>query len=68
MRVLTEETAGQNVDLIDGIKINIDSEQWALILPDANEPLVHVYCEGATQDKADELAHRYQLKVTALRG
>jgi mannose-1-phosphate guanylyltransferase/phosphomannomutase len=68
MRVLTEETAGQNVDLIDGIKINIDSEQWALILPDANEPLVHVYAEGATQDKADELAHRYQLKVTALRG
>lgn len=68
MRVLTEETAGLKTELIDGIKICMDDDTWVLVLPDANEPLVHIFAEGPTQDIADELAHRYQLKVTALRG
>ncbi|MDR3707939.1 MAG: sugar phosphate nucleotidyltransferase [Capsulimonadaceae bacterium] len=68
MRVLTEESAGEHTELVDGIKIYQDDNSWVLVLPDANEPLVHVYAEGPTQDVADELAHRFQLKVTALRG
>jgi phosphomannomutase len=38
------------------------------VLPDGSEPLVHVYAEGKSRDESDELAHRYALKVTALRG
>jgi mannose-1-phosphate guanylyltransferase/phosphomannomutase len=68
MRVLTEETVGQETELVDGIKIHHGPGKWALVLPDANEPLVHVYAEGNTQDEADELVHKYALKVTALRG
>jgi mannose-1-phosphate guanylyltransferase/phosphomannomutase len=68
MRVLTEETADQQTELVDGIKVCIDENTWVLVLPDANEPLVHIFSEGPTQDVADELAHRFQLKVTALRG
>jgi len=68
MRVLTEETADQDTELVDGIKICFDENTWVLVLPDANDPFIHIYSEGPTQDVADELAHRYQLKVTALRG
>jgi len=68
MRVLTGETADQRTDLVDGIKVYKNDNAWALILPDASEPVVHVYAEGRTQDEANDLAHRYALKVSALRG
>jgi mannose-1-phosphate guanylyltransferase/phosphomannomutase len=68
MRVLTEETANQRVELVDGIKIYQADDSWTLVLPDASEPIVHVYSEGRTTDEANENAHRYALKVTALRG
>ena len=68
MRIITEETAGEHVELVDGIKIFQGDESWALVLPDANEPFVHIYSEASTQNAANELAHRYALRVTALRG
>lgn len=68
MRVLTEENSGNRVEMVNGIKIYQQSGSWALVLPDASEPVVHVYAEGHTRDEADEIAHRYALKVTALRG
>jgi len=68
MRVLTEELADENTELIDGIKIIHNETDWTLILPDSFESIIHIYAEGATQDAANDLAHRYALKVTALRG
>jgi mannose-1-phosphate guanylyltransferase/phosphomannomutase len=68
MRVITEESANQRTEMIDGIKVMHDEGSWALILPDANEPTVHVFAEAGSQKAADELAHRYALRLTALRG
>jgi mannose-1-phosphate guanylyltransferase / phosphomannomutase len=68
MRVLTEQLSEEHTDLIDGIKIYHNSTDWTLVLPDASEPVVHIYSEGSNQDIANDLAHRYALKVTALRG
>ena len=68
MRVLTEQINGQRVEMLDGIKFYNDDNNWALVLPDASEPVVHIFAEGSSQDAAAELAHRYALKVTALRG
>ena len=45
MRVLNERFADANVDLRDGIKI-FDERGWVQVLPDADEPLVHLYAEG----------------------
>jgi mannose-1-phosphate guanylyltransferase/phosphomannomutase len=49
MRILTERTKGKKVDVSDGIKV-FDERGWAQVLPDPDEPLVHVYAEGKTPD------------------
>ncbi|MBD0348658.1 MAG: NTP transferase domain-containing protein [Thermoleophilia bacterium] len=54
MRVLTERLKEHRLDLTDGIKI-FDERGWAQILPDPDEPLVHVYAEGRTQAESSEL-------------
>jgi mannose-1-phosphate guanylyltransferase/phosphomannomutase len=54
MRVLTERLRDREVDLLDGIKI-FDERGWAQILPDPDEPLVHIYAEGATEEASAEL-------------
>jgi mannose-1-phosphate guanylyltransferase / phosphomannomutase len=54
MRVLTERLRDRDVDLLDGIKI-FDERGWAQVLPDPDEPLVHVYAEGATREASGEL-------------
>jgi mannose-1-phosphate guanylyltransferase/phosphomannomutase len=54
MRVLTERLKDRELDLIDGIKV-IDERGWAEILPDPDEPLIHVYAEGETEEVSAEL-------------
>jgi mannose-1-phosphate guanylyltransferase / phosphomannomutase len=54
MRVLTERLKGRELDLTDGIKL-FDERGWAQVLPDPDEPVVHVYAEGATEDESIEL-------------
>jgi mannose-1-phosphate guanylyltransferase/phosphomannomutase len=54
MRVLTERMRKRKVDLLDGIKI-FDRRGWAQVLPDPDEPLVHIYAEGRTVEASQEL-------------
>jgi mannose-1-phosphate guanylyltransferase/phosphomannomutase len=54
MRVLTEQLKGRELDLTDGIKV-LDERGWAEVLPDPDEPLVHIYAEGDTAEVSTEL-------------
>jgi mannose-1-phosphate guanylyltransferase/phosphomannomutase len=54
MRVLTERLKGRELDLTDGIKA-FDERGWAEVLPDPDEPLIHVYAEGETDEVSAEL-------------
>jgi mannose-1-phosphate guanylyltransferase/phosphomannomutase len=54
MRVLNERLAGRDLDLTDGIKL-IDARGWSQVLPDPDEPLVHLYAEGETLEASEEL-------------
>jgi mannose-1-phosphate guanylyltransferase/phosphomannomutase len=60
MRRLTEKLGQARVSLIDGIKVFLDQSEWALVLPDPEEPLFHIYAEAADDERALELAERYQ--------
>ena len=55
MRTLTEElqqTTDQEVGLLDGIRVTTDTN-WVQVLPDADEPLFHVFAEaGSALDSA----------------
>ena len=67
MRVLTEETGDSRAELVDGIKMYRDDGSWVLILPDASEAFFRIYAEASTQDRANELVHRYVLRIGALK-
>jgi mannose-1-phosphate guanylyltransferase / phosphomannomutase len=54
MRLLNERLAGRDLDLTDGIKL-IGDRGWTQVLPDPDEPLLHIYAEGATEAESAEL-------------
>jgi mannose-1-phosphate guanylyltransferase/phosphomannomutase len=62
MRVLNERLAGRDLDLTDGIKL-FDERGWAQVLPDPDEPLIHLYAEGETREQSDELARELRALV-----
>jgi mannose-1-phosphate guanylyltransferase / phosphomannomutase len=67
MRVLNERYSEGNVDLRDGIKI-FDDRGWVQVLPDPDEPLIHVYAEGDSQDVSRELEEELERTVSELIG
>jgi mannose-1-phosphate guanylyltransferase / phosphomannomutase len=54
MRVLTERLRDRRLDLLDGIKV-FDERGWAQVLPDPDEPLIHIYAEGTTVERSKDL-------------
>ena len=62
MRVLNERLQGRRLDLLDGIKV-FDDRGWAQVLPDPDEPLLHLYAEGATPDDSDALEAELEAMV-----
>ena len=55
MRLLNEHLGSRRVDLQDGVKA-YDERGWVQVLPDPDEPLVHLFAEGATEELTIELA------------
>lgn len=66
MRKLIEESSGQEVELLDGVKVYHDNG-WALVLPDAEEPRYHVYSEGYSYEFAESLADYYIDRINQLK-
>jgi mannose-1-phosphate guanylyltransferase / phosphomannomutase len=64
MRRLTTQLSDQRVSLIDGIKVFLDKDDWALVLPDSEEALFHVYAEAADETQAGTLADEYRGRLT----
>ena len=62
MRVLNERLAGRDLDLTDGIKL-LDERGWSQVLPDPDEPLVHLYAEGETAEESEELEREVRVLV-----
>jgi mannose-1-phosphate guanylyltransferase/phosphomannomutase len=54
MRLLNERFADREIDTLDGIKV-FDERGWMQVLPDADEPLLHLYAEGATEEDSAAL-------------
>jgi mannose-1-phosphate guanylyltransferase/phosphomannomutase len=59
MRVLNERLAGRDLDLTDGIKV-FEERGWAQVLPDPDEPVIHLYAEGETAEISAELADEFR--------
>jgi mannose-1-phosphate guanylyltransferase/phosphomannomutase len=59
MRVLAERAQGREVDTLDGIKV-FDDRGWTQVLPDPDEPVVHLYAEGESEEASEELLAELQ--------
>ena len=64
MRHLVETHSSDNLELIDGVKIiNRQDDNWVLILPDAGEPLVHIFANSEDRTWVDEKLTEYRQRV-----
>ena len=67
MRIVTERVKGKRVETLDGIKV-FEKRGWAQILPDPDQPLVHVYAEGKTPEDAASLEKEFLALVEEVVG
>ncbi|QDL11850.1 mannose-1-phosphate guanylyltransferase [Brasilonema octagenarum UFV-E1] len=66
MRYLVETHPAENLELIDGVKIcQPYDDSWVLVLPDASEPVVHLYANANDRDWVDESLRQYRARVQA---
>lgn len=64
MRYILETHQLEYLDTEDGVKIiNYQDDCWVLILPDAGEPLVHIYVNGNDRNWVDETLRKYRQQV-----
>jgi mannose-1-phosphate guanylyltransferase/phosphomannomutase len=65
MRSLIEEAPEERIELIDGVKI-YHEDGWALVLPDSDKPVFHIYSEASSMEIAEELGQIYGGKIGKL--
>jgi mannose-1-phosphate guanylyltransferase / phosphomannomutase len=64
MRHLVENHNPENLELIDGVKItNPQNDNWVLILPDAGEPMVHIFANSDDPDWVTQSLKDYRHQV-----
>ncbi|QZK90065.1 phosphoglucosamine mutase [Flavobacterium sp. CHNK8] len=64
---MTEKYKNEDITTIDGVKIDF-SENWVHLRKSNTEPIIRIYTEAATQQKADELAERIIDEIKAVAG
>lgn len=64
MRLMTHEANGR-IETIDGLKIYTD-HSWALVLPDAAEPIIHLFVESRTPQDAERLMQEFIGRIEAI--
>ena len=61
-RIIEDSSRGERVELVDGIKI-FSNGGWVLVLPDAIEPVFHIYAESANDEESVQLVDAYAEKI-----
>jgi mannose-1-phosphate guanylyltransferase/phosphomannomutase len=63
MRTLVERLGDRELLLVDGVKV-ADGDGWVLVLPDPEEPKMHVWAEGTSAAGAQARAQQYMDRLT----
>jgi len=64
MRAIERQGDGK-VEKVDGLKIWLDEKTWALIRPSGTEPIVRVFVESDTKEKADSTSKKFVKAIKA---
>ena len=67
MRRLVEDVKDEEVLLVDGVKVLRDNG-WALVLPDPEEAVTHVWAESDSDGEARRLVSEYAERVRTILG
>lgn len=62
MRLMLERYSDREISLLDGVKVH-ENNGWTLILPDANQPKVHLYANGTSDKDCAERLQQYRADV-----
>jgi mannose-1-phosphate guanylyltransferase / phosphomannomutase len=62
MREIVERAGSRETELIDGVKV-IEDDRWALVLPDPDEALTHVWAEAGSDVDARRTAQEYVERI-----
>lgn len=68
MRRLVEEMDDESLELIDGVKVSLNGNAWILMLPDPDEPTLHLVCEAPEDEQAARIIHEFSEKVIGIMG
>jgi phosphomannomutase/phosphoglucomutase len=60
-----ERQGNGKVERVDGVKVWVDEKTWALIRPSGTEPIMRVFVESETKEKADSTAKKFVKVVKA---
>jgi phosphomannomutase / phosphoglucomutase len=58
MKAIERQSDGR-VEKVDGVKVWVDDKTWALVRPSGTEPIVRVFVESETKEKADATAKKF---------
>ena len=64
---IEEKYKNEELSTIDGVKIDFESE-WVHLRKSNTEPIIRIYTESSTQDKADKLALRIIKEIKEIAG
>ena len=67
LREMKERYANENVNDIDGVKIDFP-ENWVHLRKSNTEPIIRVYTEAKSADEADALAQRIMAEIAEICG
>ncbi len=67
MRLLNEQYRDQIVEQVDGVKIQLDENEWVLIVPESDEAVFTIVAEAGAADAAATLADRYMRVIEGMR-
>ncbi len=67
MRTLIEQLSedGSQLVLVDGIKV-VSDDGWVLVVPDPEDPVTHVWAEGADLPASEALASAYAKRIEGM--
>jgi mannose-1-phosphate guanylyltransferase/phosphomannomutase len=65
MRSLMEQVAHRQTVLVDGVKV-LESDGWALVLPDPEDPVTHVWAEARDDVAAAVRAAEYVARIEGM--
>lgn len=63
MRRMLEKHHEDIVDSTDGIKIVMGPDRWVLVLPDQEEPVLHLYAECGGEAECRDILNRYEAEI-----